>query len=85
MSKRRLFFPLLEKILIRLRVVAESAAFSKNALRVLIRAALGLVLPVHILTIAASHLAILFSNRRHGLMRVLIMGSAGPSPARSLA
>ena len=85
MSKWWLLFPLLEEILIRLSIVTESAAFSKDTLRVLVRAALGLVLLVHVFTIAASHLAILFSNRRHGLMCVLIMRSAGSSPARSLA
>ena len=85
MSKWRILFPLLEEILIRLSVVAESAAFSKDTLRVLVRAALGLVLLVHVFTVAASHLAILLSDRRHGLVGVLTMRSAGSSPARSLA
>ena len=83
MSKRRLFFPLLEKILIRLGVVAESVALSKNAFRILIRAALGLVLLVHVLTVAASHLAILLSEGRHSLVGVL--RPAGSPPTCCLA
>ena len=56
MSKRGVFLPLLEQILIGLSVVAESASLSKDALRVLVRATLSLVLLVHVLAIATPHL-----------------------------
>ena len=82
MSKWRLFFPLLEKVLIRLGIVAETAAFSKDTLRVLIRASLGLVLLVHVFTVTASHLAVLLPDCRHCLVGVL--GPTGSSSSRSL-
>ena len=57
MSKRGIFLPLLEQVLIRWRVVAETAGLTEYALRILIRAALGLVLLVHVLAVAASRLS----------------------------
>ena len=67
MSKRGVFLPLLEQILIRLSVVAESAPFSKHTFRVLVHATFSLVLLVHILSIAASHFGgRLGADRRHG-------------------
>ena len=82
MSKWWLLFPLLEEILIRLSIVTETAAFSKDTLRVLVRAALGLVLLVHVFTVTASHLAVLLPDCRH--CPVGILGPTGSPPSRSL-
>ena len=56
MSKRGVFLPLLEQILIGLSVVAKAASLSKDAPRVLVRATLSLVLLVHVFAIATPHL-----------------------------
>ena len=52
-----LFLPLLEELLVGLRLVAETASLSIDAFRVLVRTPLGLVLLVHVLSIATSHFA----------------------------
>ena len=57
MVKWRVLFPFLEELLVGLRVVAEAASLSKDTLRVLVRTPLGLVLLVHVLSIATSHFA----------------------------
>ena len=79
MSKRRVFLPLLEQFLIRLSIVAESAPFPKDTLRILVHATFSLVLLVHILSIAASHLAAQLPNRRHSLGLGLGFLAAAPA------
>ena len=69
--KRRLLFPLLEKFLIRLGIVAETTSLSKDALRVLIRASFGLVLLVHVLAVTTPRFAGRLADGWHGRPRLL--------------
>ena len=57
MAEWWLLLPLLEELLVGLRLVAETASLSIDASRVLVRTPLGLVLLVHVLSIATSHFA----------------------------
>ena len=57
MAEWWLLLPLLEELLVGLRLVAETASPSIDTFRVLVRTPLGLVLLVHVLPVAASHLA----------------------------